>query len=255
MSGGAPAADPVSGLCARMADMDGQLDLFRKRIAALHRLDERGRLVEVNQWNGGAAARFFLMRTPVGALCRCRADLPDELVLRLEDLCAREPRQEVPARLPAWRERYLELLEEHAPVHRIWAGPAYIVAPKACPSTSATPIGENNAHLLRGDFEDWLPDIPHQQPFLAVLEGGPSRSARACVFRRRFIARVSRRCLPSGEEAMARVPWQPGRWRSDRLAPRRFTARPGRTLPRKGSPPGSGCRLRRWTFTSPERRA
>jgi hypothetical protein len=38
-------------------------ELARLRLQALYRRDRRGRLVSVNEWNGGAAPRFHLMRT------------------------------------------------------------------------------------------------------------------------------------------------------------------------------------------------
>src|SRR5215510_7343735 len=67
------------------------LDLVLKRINALYRYDSRGRLVSINQWNGGVAPRFYLMRTAESVICRFGADLPDDLVSRLEELSARKP--------------------------------------------------------------------------------------------------------------------------------------------------------------------
>jgi hypothetical protein len=74
----------------------GQLDLILKRIDALYRCNHRGRLVSINQWNGGTAPRFYLMRTAKKVLCRFRANLPDDLVGRLEDLCTQETKNEPP---------------------------------------------------------------------------------------------------------------------------------------------------------------
>jgi hypothetical protein len=40
-------------------------------------------------------------------------------------------------------------------------------------------INETNAHLLRGGFENWLPDIRYRQPFCAVVEG--NRAVSICA--------------------------------------------------------------------------
>jgi hypothetical protein len=149
-------------------------DLLRKRVEALYRCDHRGRLVSVNQWDGGVAPRFFMMRTRGHVVCRFRADLPDDLVDHLEQLGAQE--QTPPGMLPALYSQYLDALAAHARVDRVWTGPAYLcsqgVAPgmSIVPIASIVPITEDNAELLRSGFMHWLPDIPHRQPFMALVE-------------------------------------------------------------------------------------
>ena len=166
----------------RMTDCVGsQLDPVLKRVEALYRCDQRGRLVSVNQWNGGAVPRFYLMRTAESAVCRFRADLPDDLVRRLEELSTQEPKDAPPGRLPALYSQYLDLLTSHAPVERIWAGPAYMSTRDVSPDASPMAIGDNNAHLLRRCFEDWLPDVPHRQPFMAMIEDDHAVSICASV--------------------------------------------------------------------------
>ena len=100
-------------------------DLALIRVKALYRYDDHGRLTSINQWNGGAAPRFYLMRMVDSVICRFRADLPDDLVSRLEVLCSREPAGDLSAKLPAQHAKYLELLSSHDPVDRVWAGPVY----------------------------------------------------------------------------------------------------------------------------------
>ena len=63
-----------------------QPDLALKRVEALFRYDGHGRLTSINEWNGGAAPRFFLMRTIDGVICRFRADLPGTQGYRLPGL-------------------------------------------------------------------------------------------------------------------------------------------------------------------------
>src|SRR5436305_15268311 len=120
-----------------------QLDLALKRVEALYRYDGQGRLTSINERNGGAAPRFFLMRTIGGVICRFRADLPCDLVSRLETLCSKEPVGDFFDKLPAHYAKYLELLSSHAPVDRVWAGPAYMSTRDLPPSAPPIAIGDD----------------------------------------------------------------------------------------------------------------
>src|SRR5438046_7858023 len=101
-------------------------DLAIKRVEALYRHDDHGRLTSINQWNGGTAPRFFVMRTINGIICRFRSDVPSGLIDRLEALCCSEPAGDLSDKLPVRHAEYLELVCSHAPVDRIWAGPVYM---------------------------------------------------------------------------------------------------------------------------------
>src|SRR6516225_5523683 len=139
------------------------------RVATLHRHDSRGRMVEVNQWNGGTPARFTLMRTADDVICRFRADVPDSLALALEELCSQEPRGQELGNLPVHHYRYRTLLSSHAPVEAVSAGPAYIFTQDVAGRAASIAIGEHNAYLLRGGLEDWILDVPHRKPFMAMV--------------------------------------------------------------------------------------
>ena len=125
--------------------------------------------------------RFHLMRTAEGTVFRCRADLPGELVQRLTELCQREPVDRALERLPAHHDRYLALLADHASVEEVSAGPAYMSLQDVAPRRMPQPIDETNAGLLRARFEDWLPDVPLAQPFMALIEDGEAVSICASV--------------------------------------------------------------------------
>jgi|SRR5262245_52962809 len=155
------------------------LGLLRARVAALYHCDHLGRLVSVNQWGWrpGAAvlsdANTRQRRVPISA------DLPDDLVALLDDLGRQEPTP--PGMLPALYQRYLDVLSAQAPVDRVWAGPAYMCSEDLMPSASVVPISEDNAELLRSGFSHWLPDVPHRQPFMAVVEKDRAVSICASV--------------------------------------------------------------------------
>ena len=157
------------------------LDLAISRVATLHRHDSRGRLVQVNQWDGGTPARFTLMRTADNVVCRFRADVPDELADTLEKLCSQEPTGQELGKLPVHYQRYRALLSAHAPVEVVSAGPVYIFTQNVAGRQDPILIGENNAYLLRGGLEDWIPDVPHRKPFMAMVEDGHAVAVCASV--------------------------------------------------------------------------
>jgi hypothetical protein len=83
--------------------------------------------------------------------------------------------------LPALYRRYLYVLKAQAPIDRVWAGPAYMCSEDLVASTSVVPISKDNAELLRSGFSHWLADVPHRQPFMAVVEKDRAVSICASV--------------------------------------------------------------------------
>jgi hypothetical protein len=154
-------------------------ELMRARIEAQFRHDERSRIVSINQWNGGVAPRFYLGRTPGGTVCRFRDDVPDDLADQLLTLGNDEPLSNSFARMPSHHEEYLRLLSTHDPVQRVWSGPGYCFREDVTPTRQPVVIDEENADLLRGGLEDWLPDVAHRQPFMAMIEDGHAVSVCA----------------------------------------------------------------------------
>lgn len=105
-------------------------------IETLFVLDERGRMVAVNEPERPPAPRIYLGRMHGRNIWRFRADLPDDLVARLEEIVAGEP---VTGDLSApfvTRDALRHVLEEYAPVMNVWNGPAWV-----CPEDIAVPDG------------------------------------------------------------------------------------------------------------------
>lgn len=146
------------------------LELMRLHLLALYRHDARGRIACSNEWRPAPAPRFHLGRTSEGYLVRFRSDLSDAPVDELAALGDDES-------------GILRALDSQAPIERIWRGPAYalLASVRVNASANALPIDAANAHLLRGGFDAWLDDVPHRQPFLAVIEGGRAVSLCASV--------------------------------------------------------------------------
>ncbi len=140
---------------------------LQKRFEALYVHDNHGRIVHINQWYGGQAPRFCLMRSSQAVVWRYRADLPDALCHELTQLCQNEPAELI--RLPKYFEAYLELLGDHQSVTQHWSGPAYFCQQVSQIDNNTVTITADNTHLLKDHLNDWLEDVPHVQPFVTAL--------------------------------------------------------------------------------------
>jgi hypothetical protein len=155
------------------------LELLTKRVETLYVTDERGRIVSTNEWDARPAPRFHLMLTARGPICRFRGDVPDELASELGSLCGREPLLEPGPTSPALRRELLDVLGAHASVQVVWCGPAYRLPDHVVLNDAAVPIDNENAQVLAPCFSDWLADVPHRRPFVAVVEDG--RAVAVCA--------------------------------------------------------------------------
>ena len=159
--------------------MIDDLELMAAHARALFTRDARARLLSVNEPSGGGPApRLFLGRTRRGNLPRFRADLPGPLVEELEALCRDEPAGKELLGRPRHSAAYARLLEAHAPVGEVEAGPAYRFAEYPEPRRRPLALTEKDAAVLRGGFEELVEELPGWRPFLALLEGG--RAVSVC---------------------------------------------------------------------------
>jgi hypothetical protein len=155
--------------------------LIQTRFRTLYRLDDRGRLLEINQWDGGVPPRFHLMRSADGVVCRFRADVPDDIVSRLDESARDEADGDWRSELPRLHRHYAHILMKAGSVLREWAGPAFLCGSDHAREPQAVAINVGNSDLLRGGLEEWLPDVPHRQPFLATVKDGAAVSVCASV--------------------------------------------------------------------------
>lgn len=157
-----------------------ELQLMQARLDALYLHDERARMTAINQWDGGRVPRFHLGRTAAGNLWRFRFDVPDALAAEIAEFCETEPVATATNAPPVHKHTYVRLLNQHLPVEASWAGPAYRF-PDTLQAVGAdvTAITEDNAQLLEGGMDDWLPDVPHRAPFMVVVAGG--RAVSVCA--------------------------------------------------------------------------
>lgn len=154
------------------------LDLMQLHIDALFVHDADGCIDCINDWMGTRPApRFFLGRTNEGNIWRFRQDLPSDLHEQLQALCEQEPA--TTARWPLHYSRYQEILAAHKTIEQIWTGPAYRISRADATDDDTVAITENNSGLLEAGLDDWLPDVPHQQPFYVATAAG--RAAAVCA--------------------------------------------------------------------------
>jgi RimJ/RimL family protein N-acetyltransferase len=154
-------------------------ELMAIHVQALFTHDAHVRLLFVNEPGGGVPApRLFFGRTRAGNLWRFRADLPELLIEELEALCVDEPVGMEFHSPPRHVEAYVRRLETHAPVHKLWMGPAYHFTKYLELSRPLLALTETNAERLRGGFEALVAELPAWQPFVALVE--ESRAVSVC---------------------------------------------------------------------------
>ncbi len=147
-----------------------QLLLFH--VQALFEHDTNGRLLTTNEPGPRPAPRFFLGRSPDGIICRFRHDLSQPLVEQLTALALKEPVEDVITPEPKFLEQFTQLLLSHAPIQKVWSGPAYRVPIPQPLQPQALKITRRNTHLLPDEF-GWLREsIEEEQPCLGLVQDG-----------------------------------------------------------------------------------
>ena len=151
--------------------------------AALFTHNERGDMLRINEPNGcgGIAPRFFLGCTSDDVLLRFREDVDEqsrrELIAAVDALRV----QEEPLTTPVVPDTLRSILERHAPVRKVERGPAF-VCPTAKSLTDETLfVTSENAGFLEPLFPDWLGDVAHCQPMVALVRDGVAVSLCSSV--------------------------------------------------------------------------
>jgi len=151
--------------------MPSAIELMQEHLDALYLRDADGRLVAVNQWDGGIPPRFYLGRTAEGHVWAARHDLPAATVETLKALVLDEPVLPTPSPVPLGTHEFRAALDQTEPVRQQWAGPAYWLADSPPPTAGGTvEITADNAHVLAPLLPDWLPDAGNRHPFVASLD-------------------------------------------------------------------------------------
>lgn len=176
-----------------------ELDLMEMQIEALFTHDDCGRIVTINETEGGPAPRFFFGRTREGNLWRVRHDLPRDITQRLEELAIEEPAGSDMRAMPRQFDAMLASLVEAGEARVGHVGPAYRFPDDLDAPVGVTRITASNANLLRS-MPAYLADVERglvaYEPRLAVIEDGVAVSI--CNS-----ARLTDRAAEAGVETLA----------------------------------------------------
>ena len=155
-------------------------ELMKIQVEVLFTQDENGCLQRINESTGaiGPAPRFFFGYTNEGSIYRFRHDLPDNVVAQLKEVAAADPMPMNSQKIPRNRRQFEDILQSHAPIKRVWVGPAYRFPEHITPPTSVVQLSRENTGLLKGDFAEMVLELNNSHPYLAIIEN--SRAVSIC---------------------------------------------------------------------------
>ena len=147
-------------------------ELMKIQVEVLFTQDENGYLQRINEPTGAPepAPRFFFGCTREGSICRFRHDLPGNVVAQLKEVAAAEPMPVNSEKIPKNHKQFKDILQNHAPIERVWIGPAYRFPEHITPPTNVVRLSSENAGLLKKDFAEMVSELNSFQPYLAIIE-------------------------------------------------------------------------------------
>lgn len=153
-------------------------ELMKIQVEVLFTQDENGCLQHINESIGNrkSAPRFFFGYTNEGSICRFRYDLPDDVVAQLKEVAAAEPMPVNSQKIPRSHRQFEDILQSHAPIERVWVGPAYRFPEHITPPTSTVRLSCENVGLLKADFAEMASELNSSQPYLAITENSQAVS-------------------------------------------------------------------------------
>ena len=148
-------------------------ELMKIQVEVLFTQDKNGRLQCINEpaGDGKPAPRFFFGSTKEGSICRFRHDLPDDVIAQLKEVVAAESIPMNSQKIPKNHRQFEDILQSHAPIERVWVGPAYRFPEHITPPTNTIQLSFENAGLLKGDFAKMVSELNNSQPYFAIIEG------------------------------------------------------------------------------------
>ena len=161
------------------------IELMKIQVEVLFTQDENGHLQRINEPTGDVetAPRFFFGYTNEGSICKFRHDLPDNVIAQLKEVAAAEPMLVNPEKIPKNHRQFEDILQSHAPIERVWVGPAYRFPEQITPPSNVIRLSSPNARLLKEDFIEMVSELDNSQPYLAIIENSQvvsiCRSVRA----------------------------------------------------------------------------
>ena len=220
------------------------LDLMELHVRTLFRHDDAGRLSAVNEVTDQPPPSLFLGRTLIGNLWRVRRDLHVTLVRELETIVALERVATDLRQSPVPFQCLLDVLNQHAPVKRVWQGPAWHFPDEIVPPNDIRTVIVTNIELLSatfgGEVESWvdchpcLAVVEHDVPVAVCFSSRSSAAASEAgvetlaAFRGRGYASAVTAAWARAIRDLGRIPLYSTSW--DNLASRGVARRLGLTL-------------------------
>ena len=152
--------------------MGSNIELMKMQVEVLFTLDENGSLQHINDPTSGTkpAPRFFFGYTNEGSICKFRHDLPDNVVTQLKEVATLQPMAMNSQNIPRSHPQFKEILQSHAPIERIWVGPAYRFPEQIAPPTNVVRLSRTDVRFLKGDFTEMVTELNSSQPYVAIIE-------------------------------------------------------------------------------------
>ncbi len=139
------------------------------------------RLSAVNQFDGGAVPKFYLLRSSKNTIWRARADQPAALVAQLAAVVAKEQKaslagaktQDWQSQFPHQQSAFEKLLAASAYRLDVSAGPVYRFPDdlQGSPHVTTQLIDGQNQHQLAAYLSDWQPDVAYRAPLVGAMVG------------------------------------------------------------------------------------
>ena len=172
-------------------------ELMKIQVEVLFTQDENGYLQRINEPTGDAkpAPRFFFGYTNEDSIYKFRHDLPNNVIAQLKEVAAAESVLINPQKIPRCHRQFKDILQSHAPIERVWAGPAYRFPEHIALPTNVVRLRRENAGLLNGDFTEMVSELNSSQPYLAIIKD--SRAVSICRS-----VRLSSRAHEAGVDTM-----------------------------------------------------
>jgi hypothetical protein len=178
-----------------MSTAPNPLDLIELQARTLFRHDLAGRLTTINEPGEQPAPRLFFGRTPQGNIWHLRFDLPADLIHELVAALSAEPTTTDLQAPPVSLQCLLDALERHAPVERVWQGPAWSVPEAVSAPADTEPVVLTDLELLSATFGGSVESWVESAPCLALMDAG--RPVSVC-----FSARTSAGASEAGVETL-----------------------------------------------------
>src|SRR5437773_9049050 len=148
---------------------------MRIHTATLFNCDADGRIVSLRRpWSrSGNPPRFFMGRRPDGNVWLFRDDIPDDLAVKLDELCQSEPLVKDLMLPPSVASAIRAALERRVHVTREYRGPAYLIPEGTRAPSDVVLITKEKRRVLEAGSPEMHP------PLAADVDIGPVTAAVA----------------------------------------------------------------------------